>query len=182
MESQQRRGGLVAVSPSQTPRSSDKPVRDLRSADSNSNSNKYDKDKGVNVQVLLRCRWVILTRCWVELSLLDWLTRWLIGFINVMCVLFVCRPLSEDEMRVHTPVVISCNESRREVSAVQNIANKQIDRTFAFDKVIFIFIFCSFFIGKINPITYMILFSCCYPQIWRNFTCRDSQFWRKILF
>ncbi|KAK8296130.1 hypothetical protein V6Z12_D05G105600 [Gossypium hirsutum] len=38
-------------------------------------------------------------------------------------------------MRIHTPVVISCNESRREVCAVQNIANKQIDRTFLFDKV-----------------------------------------------
>lgn len=46
-----------------------------------------------------------------------------------------CRPLSEDELRVNTPVVISCNEHRREVSAIQNIANKQIDRTFAFDKV-----------------------------------------------
>lgn len=45
------------------------------------------------------------------------------------------RPLSDDEMRVNTPVVISCNEHRREVSAIQNIANKQIDRTFAFDKV-----------------------------------------------
>ncbi|GAV71394.1 Kinesin domain-containing protein [Cephalotus follicularis] len=99
---QQRRGGgggLVSISPSQTPRSSDKLVRDLRSADSNSSS-KHDKDKGVNVQVLLRC-----------------------------------RPLSEDEIRVHTPVVISCNETRREVLAIQNIANKQIDRTFLFDKV-----------------------------------------------
>lgn len=38
-------------------------------------------------------------------------------------------------MRVHTPVVISCNENRREVAAVQNIANKQIDRTFLFDRV-----------------------------------------------
>ncbi|XP_061361837.1 kinesin-like protein KIN-5D [Gastrolobium bilobum] len=100
MEAQQRRGGLVPLSPSQTPRSGDKPARDLRSADSNSSSNKYDKDKGVNVQVLVRC-----------------------------------RPLSEDEARLHTPVVISCNEGRREVFAVQNIANKQIDRTFAFDKV-----------------------------------------------
>jgi len=43
--------------------------------------------------------------------------------------------LSEDEARLNTPIVISCNEGRREVSAVQNIANKQIDRTFAFDKV-----------------------------------------------
>lgn len=90
---------MVSLSPSQTPRSSDKSVRELRSADSNS-STKNEKDKGVNVQVLVRC-----------------------------------RPLSEDELRVHTPVVISCSESRREVSAVQNIANKQIDRTFAFDKV-----------------------------------------------
>lgn len=36
---------------------------------------------------------------------------------------------------MNTPVVISCNENRREVCAAQNIANKQIDRTFAFDKV-----------------------------------------------
>lgn len=96
---QQRRTALVSLSPSQTPRSSDKSMRDLRSGDSNS-SNKHDKDKGVNVQVIVRC-----------------------------------RPLSEDEMRLHTPVVISCNENRREISAVQNIANKQIDRTFLFDKV-----------------------------------------------
>ncbi|XWS53207.1 hypothetical protein CRYUN_Cryun11dG0138300 [Craigia yunnanensis] len=96
---QRRGGGLVSLSPSQTPRSSDKSVRDLRSGESNSSS-KHDKDKSVNVQVILRC-----------------------------------RPLSEDETRIQTPVVISCNESRREVCAVQNIANKQIDRTFLFDKV-----------------------------------------------
>ncbi|PIA38806.1 hypothetical protein AQUCO_02700183v1 [Aquilegia coerulea] len=96
---QQRRMGLVSLSPSQTPRSTEKNTRDLRQMEGNFN-NKHDKDKGVNVQVLLRC-----------------------------------RPLSEEEIRVHTPVVISCNENRREVSAVQNIANKQIDRTFAFDKV-----------------------------------------------
>ncbi|XP_021279236.1 kinesin-like protein KIN-5D [Herrania umbratica] len=98
-QQQRRGGGLVSLSPAQTPRSSDKSMRDLRSGDSNSSS-KHDKEKGVNVQVILRC-----------------------------------RPLSEDEMRIHTPVVISCNESRREVCAVQNIANKQIDRTFLFDKV-----------------------------------------------
>ncbi|KAJ1377030.1 P-loop containing nucleoside triphosphate hydrolase [Sesbania bispinosa] len=100
METQQRRGGLIPLSPSQTARSGEKPARDLRSMDSNSSCHKYDKDKGVNVQVLVRC-----------------------------------RPLSDDEARLHTPVVISCNEGRREVSAIQNIANKQIDRTFAFDKV-----------------------------------------------
>ncbi|KAF6146841.1 hypothetical protein GIB67_018494, partial [Kingdonia uniflora] len=95
----QRRMGLVSLSPSQTPRSSEKITRELRNGDGNMNG-KHDKDKGVNVQVLLRC-----------------------------------RPLSEDEIRINTPVVISCNENRREVNAVQNIANKQIDRTFAFDKV-----------------------------------------------
>ncbi|KAJ4725915.1 Kinesin-related protein [Melia azedarach] len=97
-QSQQRRGGLVSLSPSQTPRSSDKSTRDLRSNDSS--SSKHEREKGVNVQVIVRC-----------------------------------RPLSEDETRINTPVVVSCNENRREVCAVQNIANKQIDRTFLFDKV-----------------------------------------------
>ncbi|KAL0370039.1 UNVERIFIED_CONTAM: Kinesin-like protein KIN-5D [Sesamum angustifolium] len=75
-------------------RSSDKVGKDLRSGEG-SISGKHDKDKGVNVQVIVRC-----------------------------------RPLSEDEVRLHTPVVVSCNENRKEVCAVQNIANKQIDRTF----------------------------------------------------
>ncbi|KAL4189465.1 hypothetical protein AMTRI_Chr08g207260 [Amborella trichopoda] len=96
MEQQKR--GLVSLSPAQTPRSTEKLARDLRSNDANSSKN--EKDKGVNVQVILRC-----------------------------------RPLSEDEMKVNTPVVVSCHDHRREVSAIQNIANKQIDRTFAFDKV-----------------------------------------------
>lgn len=54
-------------------------------------------------------------------------------------ILFLNRPLSEDEIRLRTPTVISCNENRREVCAAQNIANKQIDRTFNFDKVCSIF-------------------------------------------
>lgn len=55
---QQRRvggNGFVSMSPSQTPRSSDKAARDLRSGDG-SMSGKHDKEKGVNVQVILRCR------------------------------------------------------------------------------------------------------------------------------
>ncbi|XP_047317266.1 kinesin-like protein KIN-5D [Impatiens glandulifera] len=94
-----RGGGIVSLSPSQTPRSSDKAVRDLRSGEGNY-SGKLEKEKGVNVQVIVRC-----------------------------------RPLSDDETRLHTPVVVTCNENKREVSAIQNIANKQIDRTFLFDKV-----------------------------------------------
>ncbi|KAH0942675.1 hypothetical protein BRARA_A02406 [Brassica rapa] len=96
---QRRGGGGVSLSPAQTPRSSDKLARESRSSDSTS-TNRNDKEKGVNVQVILRC-----------------------------------RPLSEDEARLHTPVVISCNEHRREVSATQSIAGKHIDRHFAFDKV-----------------------------------------------
>ncbi|KAL0460266.1 UNVERIFIED_CONTAM: Kinesin-like protein KIN-5D [Sesamum latifolium] len=101
MEASHRRGGGGGGTPKSphTPRSSDKAVRDLRSGEG-CLSGKYDKDKGVNVQVIVRC-----------------------------------RPLSVDETRLHTPVVISCHENRREVCAVQNIANKQIDRTFHFDKV-----------------------------------------------
>ncbi|KAG2538638.1 kinesin-like protein KIN-5A [Panicum virgatum] len=56
------------------------------------------------------------------------------GGVNVQ-VLLRCRPLSEEERRTGTPVVITCNDQRREVSVAQNIANKQIDRTFVFDKV-----------------------------------------------
>lgn len=56
------------------------------------------------------------------------------GGVNIQ-VLLRCRPLSGEELRSNTPVVITCNEQRREVSVAQNIANKQIDRTFLFDKV-----------------------------------------------
>ncbi|CAM8952706.1 unnamed protein product [Rhodiola kirilowii] len=94
-----KRGGMVPVSPARTPRSSDRAARDSRTGDTNP-SGKQDKEKGVNVQVIVRC-----------------------------------RPLSDEEQRLHTPVVVSCNESRREVAVAQNIANKQIDRTFVFDKV-----------------------------------------------
>lgn len=59
-----------------------------------------EKDKGVNVQVLLRC-----------------------------------RPFNEDEVRTSAPQIVSCSEPRREVTVNLNIAAKQIDRTFTFDKV-----------------------------------------------
>ncbi|PSR98217.1 Kinesin-like protein [Actinidia chinensis var. chinensis] len=52
-----------------------------------------------------------------------------------MQVVLRCRPLSEDENRAKTPVAISCNEHRREVSVIQNLAHKQIDKTFVFDRV-----------------------------------------------
>ncbi|GJN14012.1 hypothetical protein PR202_gb00783 [Eleusine coracana subsp. coracana] len=44
------------------------------------------------------------------------------------------EPPSDEERRLNAPVVITCNEQKREVSVAQSIANKQIDRTFLFDK------------------------------------------------
>ncbi|KAH7656831.1 Plus-end-directed kinesin ATPase protein [Dioscorea alata] len=45
------------------------------------------------------------------------------------------RPLSEEGIRANIPMVIACDEIRREVSAFLSMANKQIDKTFTFDKV-----------------------------------------------
>ncbi|XP_010542610.1 PREDICTED: kinesin-like protein KIN-5A [Tarenaya hassleriana] len=101
MDSNQQKKGASSRSPCNTPRSTDKSTRDLRTADLNSNSSsKNDKDKGVNIQVIVRC-----------------------------------RPLNSEETRLQTPVVITCNERKREVAVAQSIAGKQIDRTFLFDKV-----------------------------------------------
>ncbi|KAK8939766.1 125 kDa kinesin-related protein [Platanthera guangdongensis] len=99
MDSSQKKGSQIPISPSQTPRSGDRLSKGSNDSSNNSNS-KQDKEKGVNVQVIVRC-----------------------------------RPLNDGEMRVNTPTVISCNEQHREISAVQSIANKQIDKTFTFDKV-----------------------------------------------
>lgn len=52
----ERRGGnLVPNSPSNTPRSTDKGARDVRPAEGSMNG-KHDREKGVNVQVIVRCR------------------------------------------------------------------------------------------------------------------------------
>uniref|UniRef100_A0A5B7BVW2 Kinesin motor domain-containing protein n=1 Tax=Davidia involucrata TaxID=16924 RepID=A0A5B7BVW2_DAVIN len=50
-------------------------------------------------------------------------------------VLLRCRPLSDDEQRSNVPKVITCNEHKREVTVMQSLANKQVDRVFTFDKV-----------------------------------------------
>ncbi|CAK9155209.1 unnamed protein product [Ilex paraguariensis] len=54
--------------------------------------------------------------------------------VNVQ-VLLRCRPLNEDEQRLNVPRVITCNEHKREVTVLQSVANKQVDRVFTFDKV-----------------------------------------------
>ncbi|KAK2976567.1 hypothetical protein RJ640_024188, partial [Escallonia rubra] len=54
--------------------------------------------------------------------------------VNVQ-VLLRCRPSSDDEQRLNVPKVITCNEQKREVTVSQNLANKQVDKVFTFDKV-----------------------------------------------
>ncbi|KAL9237653.1 hypothetical protein vseg_012174 [Gypsophila vaccaria] len=54
--------------------------------------------------------------------------------VNVQVILR-CRPLSDDEQRSNPPKVITCTESKKEVVVSQNLANKQLDRVFTFDKV-----------------------------------------------
>lgn len=46
------------------------------------------------------------------------------------------RPFSDDELRSNAPHVVTCNDQQREVAVSQNIAGKQIDRVFTFDKVL----------------------------------------------
>ncbi|XP_021819053.1 kinesin-like protein KIN-5B [Prunus avium] len=54
--------------------------------------------------------------------------------VNVQ-VLLRCRPLSDDEQRLNVQKVISCNEHKREVTVLQSLNNKQVDRVFTFDRV-----------------------------------------------
>lgn len=54
--------------------------------------------------------------------------------VNVQVILR-CRPLSDDEQRSSASKVITCNEQKREVTVSQNLASKQVDRVFTFDKV-----------------------------------------------
>ncbi|KAJ0793785.1 putative plus-end-directed kinesin ATPase [Helianthus annuus] len=44
-------------------------------------------------------------------------------------------PLTDEEQKCNVPKVITCNEHKREVSILQNVANKQVDKIFTFDKV-----------------------------------------------
>lgn len=55
--------------------------------------------------------------------------------LDFPAMLLCFRPLSEEEKRAKTPVAISCNEQRREVSVIQNVTNKHTDKAFVFDNV-----------------------------------------------
>lgn len=64
MDSNNSKRGSSTKSPCQTPRSTDKSNRDLRLAESNANANsnpvsKNEKEKGVNIQVIVRCRYIL---------------------------------------------------------------------------------------------------------------------------
>ncbi|KAI3683761.1 hypothetical protein L1987_84276 [Smallanthus sonchifolius] len=56
------------------------------------------------------------------------------GEVNIQ-VLLRCRPLSDEEQKCNVPKAITCNEHKREVTILQNVANKQVDKVFTFDKV-----------------------------------------------
>lgn len=45
-------------------------------------------------------------------------------------------------MRAKTPPVVTCNEDKQEVIVTQTIGNKQIGKTFRFDKVWFVIDAC----------------------------------------
>lgn len=57
------------------------------------------------------------------------------GIVNPLFECFCFRPLSEEDQRSNVPMVVTCNEHRREVSISQNVANRQVDKVFTFDKV-----------------------------------------------
>jgi hypothetical protein len=81
------------------------------------------------------------------------------------------RPFSEEELRANAPQVISCNDQRREVTVNLNVASKQIDRTFTFDKVraenfAFLLSFLHFFfIPSLSAAPFVPLYS--NEDIWR---------------
>lgn len=54
--------------------------------------------------------------------------------VNVQ-VLLRCRPFIDEEQRLNMPKVITCNDSKREVTVSQTVGCKQVDRVFTFDKV-----------------------------------------------
>ncbi|MQM09363.1 hypothetical protein Taro_042233 [Colocasia esculenta] len=46
-----------------------------------------------------------------------------------------CRPLSDEEQRLNVQHAILCNEQRREVTVLQSVIGRQLDKAFTFDKV-----------------------------------------------
>lgn len=125
----QRKGSSIPLESSQILWSSDRSTKDLRSAGGSPGKN--DKDKDVNVQVVLRCRWETFDFNNCCLLQKQEHIKCLIFQPKLLC----CRPLSEDEKRAKTPVAISCDEHSREVSVIQNVANKYRDKAFVFDNV-----------------------------------------------
>ncbi|XP_010920785.2 kinesin-like protein KIN-5B [Elaeis guineensis] len=54
--------------------------------------------------------------------------------VNIQ-VMLRCRPLTDEEQRLNVQKVVSCNEQKNEVTVLQSLVNKQLDKTFTFDKV-----------------------------------------------
>lgn len=118
-----RKVGMGVITPSPTPFLTPRPER--RRIDWT--PNRQDRDKEVNVQVLLRCRFVLFFNYYYY-------------FLNPLKMNSSFwneydRPLSDEEQKSNVQKVISCNEQKKEVTVLQSVANKQIDRLFTFDKV-----------------------------------------------
>lgn len=61
---------------------------------------------------------------------------------------WACRPLSDEEQRLNVQKAISCIEQKKEVIVFQNSANKQVEKTFLFDKVSDCFLIHSLFCSR----------------------------------
>ncbi|EHA8586465.1 hypothetical protein COCNU_scaffold000429G000020 [Cocos nucifera] len=54
--------------------------------------------------------------------------------VNIQ-VMLRCRPLTDEEQRLNVQKVVSCNEQKNEVTVLQSLVNRQLDKTFTFDKI-----------------------------------------------
>ena len=57
------------------------------------------------------------------------------NFNNQLVDWFDFRPLSDEEQKLNVQKVVSCNEQKREVTVMQSLNNKQVDKLFTFDRV-----------------------------------------------
>lgn len=69
---------------------------------------------------------------------------------------------------------VTCNDSRREVTVLQNVANKQVDRVFTFDKVLFFLsTFSSSYFSRNTMLLYVIMsFSKILKGFWAESTTK----------
>jgi len=129
---------------------------------------RHEKEKGVNVQVLLRCRYSFFFP-FNSFLIMKSINYYFIFFVFFFFFFFF-RPFSEDELRSNAPQVVTCYDYNREVSVSQNVAGKHFDRVFTFDKVFFFSLkylidFCDYFMDLFKP-------KCSLFNFWGSITIR----------